>query len=121
LRRNKIAMGFETTFPQLFAWDAPRVLMEDYLKVAALPGAVSRESWPTRKYRAERNTELLLSLLERPQRHAQHRSSCWVGAERSAGLVKRIGGAGHEIAGHGSRTNSSIANRATSALGTTAG
>jgi hypothetical protein len=41
--------------------------MEDYFQVAALPGAVSRESWPTRKYRVERNTELLLSLLEAPK------------------------------------------------------
>jgi hypothetical protein len=63
-------MGCRTSFPQLSlrTLTAFSVDVEDCFRIAALPDALSRESWPTRKYRVERrNTELLLSLLEAPK------------------------------------------------------
>ena len=37
--------------------------VEDYFHVAALSSAISRDSWATREYRVEANTERLLALL----------------------------------------------------------
>jgi polysaccharide deacetylase family protein (PEP-CTERM system associated) len=74
--------------------------VEDYFHVAALAGAVSRESWPTREYRVERNTQRILSLLETRGVHGTFFVLGWV-AERSPGLVRSIAAAGHEIACHG--------------------
>ncbi|MGH8262947.1 MAG: XrtA system polysaccharide deacetylase [Steroidobacterales bacterium] len=74
--------------------------VEDYFQVAALKPAVSRDSWSSRELRVERNTERMLEML------AAHRTSAtffvlgWV-AERVPALVKKIHGAGHEIACHG--------------------
>jgi polysaccharide deacetylase family protein (PEP-CTERM system associated) len=74
--------------------------VEDYFQVAALSSAVSRESWPTREYRVEGNTERLLNLLAEKGVRGTFFVLGWV-AERSPGLVKRIAAAGHEIACHG--------------------
>lgn len=74
--------------------------VEDYFHVAALASAVSRDSWPTREYRVERNTERLLELLAERNVHGTFFVLGWV-AERSPGLVRRIAAAGHEIACHG--------------------
>ncbi|MGH8201366.1 MAG: XrtA system polysaccharide deacetylase [Steroidobacteraceae bacterium] len=74
--------------------------VEDYFQVAALASAVSRESWPTREYRVEQNTERLLELLAERDVHGTFFVLGWV-AERSPGLVRRIAAAGHEIACHG--------------------
>lgn len=74
--------------------------VEDYFQVAALAAAVPRDSWSTREYRVERNTERLLELLERKRVHGTFFVLGWV-AERSPALVRRIAAAGHEIACHG--------------------
>ncbi|MGH8137871.1 MAG: XrtA system polysaccharide deacetylase [Steroidobacteraceae bacterium] len=74
--------------------------VEDYFQVAALASAVSRESWPTREYRVERNTDRILTLLEERGVHGTFFVLGWV-AERSPDLVRRIATAGHEIACHG--------------------
>lgn len=74
--------------------------VEDYFHVAALSRAVSRESWPTREYRVERNTERLLSVLANKGVHGTFFVLGWV-AERSPNLLRRIASAGHEIACHG--------------------
>ncbi|MDB6087794.1 MAG: polysaccharide deacetylase [Gammaproteobacteria bacterium] len=74
--------------------------VEDYFQVAALAGAISRESWPTREYRVERNTEIILDLLAEKKVRGTFFVLGWV-AERSANLVARIAAAGHEIACHG--------------------
>ena len=74
--------------------------VEDYFQVAALSGAIPRESWPSREYRVESNTERILSLLEAKHVRATFFVLGWV-AERSPGLVKRIAAGGHEIACHG--------------------
>src|SRR3981081_3253736 len=74
--------------------------VEDYFHVAALASAVSRESWPTREYRVERNTHRILSLLDARGVRGTFFVLGWVG-ERSPGLVRNIAAAGHEIACHG--------------------
>jgi polysaccharide deacetylase family protein (PEP-CTERM system associated) len=84
----------------------PRILnaftidVEDYFQVAALAPAISRESWPTREYRVEKNTERLLALLARRGIRGTFFVLGWV-AERSPELIRRIAAAGHEIACHG--------------------
>jgi polysaccharide deacetylase family protein (PEP-CTERM system associated) len=74
--------------------------VEDYFQVAALSGAISRESWPTREYRVESNTQRILSLLDSRGVRGTFFVLGWV-AERSPGLVRTIAEAGHEVACHG--------------------
>jgi polysaccharide deacetylase family protein (PEP-CTERM system associated) len=74
--------------------------VEDYFQVAALAPAVPRESWPTREYRVERNTDVILNLLAERGIRGTFFILGWC-AERSPELIRRIAGAGHEIACHG--------------------
>lgn len=74
--------------------------VEDYFQVAALAPSVPRDSWSTREYRVERNTERILGLLAERGMRGTFFVLGWC-AERSQGLVKRIAAAGHEIACHG--------------------
>jgi polysaccharide deacetylase family protein (PEP-CTERM system associated) len=74
--------------------------VEDYFQVAALASAISRDSWSTREYRVEANTERILNLLAEKSVRGTFFVLGWV-AEKSPGLVRRIAGAGHEIACHG--------------------
>lgn len=74
--------------------------VEDYFHVAALASAVSRDSWPSRESRVERNTERLLALLDEKRVHGTFFILGWQ-AERSPQLVRRIAAAGHEIGCHG--------------------
>lgn len=74
--------------------------VEDYFQVAALAPAIPRDTWPTREYRVEANTERILSLLAEKGIHGTFFILGWV-AEKSPHLVKRIAAAGHEIACHG--------------------
>lgn len=74
--------------------------VEDYFQVAALSSVISRDSWATREYRVEGNTDRLLHLLEDNGVLGTFFVLGWV-AERSPGLVRRISAAGHEIASHG--------------------
>jgi polysaccharide deacetylase family protein (PEP-CTERM system associated) len=74
--------------------------VEDYFHVAALASAISRDSWATREYRVEANTDRLLGLLAERGVQGTFFVLGWV-AERSPALVRRIAQAGHEIACHG--------------------
>src|SRR5438105_11846433 len=50
--------------------------VEDYFHVAALSSVISRDSWATREYRVEANTERLLALLaERSEEHTSELQS----------------------------------------------
>ena len=86
--------------PQRGTVNAFSIDVEDYFQVAALSGAISRDSWPTREYRVEANTGRILSLLDEKKVRGTFFVLGWV-AEKSPGLVKRIADAGHEIACHG--------------------
>ena len=74
--------------------------VEDYFQVAALAPAIPRESWPTREYRVERNTDVILNLLAERQVRGTFFVLGWC-AEKSPALVKKIAAAGHEVACHG--------------------
>jgi polysaccharide deacetylase family protein (PEP-CTERM system associated) len=74
--------------------------VEDYFHVAALSSAVSRDSWPERECRVERNTQRLLELLADRGVRGTFFVLGWVGA-RYPDLVRRIAAAGHEVACHG--------------------
>src|SRR5580692_1801968 len=74
--------------------------VEDYFQVAALAPAIPVESWPTREYRVEANTEVILKLCAEKNVRGTFFILGWV-AEKSPQLVKRIAAAGHEIACHG--------------------
>lgn len=74
--------------------------VEDYFHVAALAPAVSRESWPERECRVERNTERLLALLAERGVSGTFFVLGWV-ADRYPALVRRIAESGHEVACHG--------------------
>jgi polysaccharide deacetylase family protein (PEP-CTERM system associated) len=74
--------------------------VEDYFHVEALSSVISRESWSTREYRVEANTERLLGVLAEHGVAGTFFVLGWV-AERSPALVRRIAAAGHEIACHG--------------------
>jgi polysaccharide deacetylase family protein (PEP-CTERM system associated) len=74
--------------------------VEDYFQVLALSPAIPVESWPTREYRVEANTEVILKLCAEKNVRGTFFVLGWV-AEKSPQLVKRIAAAGHEIACHG--------------------
>ena len=74
--------------------------VEDYFQVAALAPAVARETWSQRESRVERNTDILLALLEERGLYATFFVLGWI-AERHPTLVERIAAAGHEVASHG--------------------
>ncbi len=74
--------------------------VEDYFQVAALAPAITRESWPRRESRVERNTDRLLGLLAERGIRGTFFVLGWI-AERHPTLVKRIAAAGHEVASHG--------------------
>jgi polysaccharide deacetylase family protein (PEP-CTERM system associated) len=74
--------------------------VEDYFQVAALAAANPVETWPTREYRVEANTEVILKLCEEKKVRGTFFILGWV-AEKSPQLVKRIAAGGHEIACHG--------------------
>jgi polysaccharide deacetylase family protein (PEP-CTERM system associated) len=74
--------------------------VEDYFQVAALASAIPRESWSTREYRVEANTDVILQLCDEKRVRGTFFILGWV-AEKSPQLVKRIASAGHEIACHG--------------------
>ena len=79
--------------------NALTVDVEDYFQVSAFAGCVARSEWDTLESRVCRNTERLLELFEQAGTHATFFVLGWV-AERFPELVKRIHGAGHELASH---------------------
>jgi polysaccharide deacetylase family protein (PEP-CTERM system associated) len=74
--------------------------VEDYFHVAALAPSIARASWQSREYRVAANVERLLALFAERGARATFFVLGWV-AERSPELVRRIAGAGHEVASHG--------------------
>jgi polysaccharide deacetylase family protein (PEP-CTERM system associated) len=80
--------------------NAMTVDVEDYFQVSAFDRVVSRDSWETQESRVAGNTDQLLELFDRFDVHATFFILGWV-ADRAPELVRRIAGAGHEIACHG--------------------
>ena len=74
--------------------------VEDYFMVSAFADRIPFERWPAYECRVENSTCRILDLLAERGVHASFFILGWV-AERFPALVKRIHGAGHEVASHG--------------------
>ena len=74
--------------------------VEDYYQVSAFEKISPPSSWAGRESRVERNTDLILAILDEASIKATFFVLGWV-AEHCPGLVKLIAARGHEIASHG--------------------
>jgi polysaccharide deacetylase family protein (PEP-CTERM system associated) len=79
---------------------AMTVDVEDYFQVEAFTGAVDRAHWDTLECRVERNVDRVLEIFAEAQVSATFFTLGWI-AQRYPTLVRRIVGAGHELASHG--------------------
>jgi len=80
--------------------NALSVDVEDYFQVWALAPWFPRSTWDQTPCRIERNVDLILELLEEADARATFFTLGWI-AERYPAMIRRIAGAGHEIASHG--------------------
>ena len=80
--------------------NAMSVDVEEHFHVSVFDGIVPRAAWDTMESRVVANTGRLLSLFDEYGVRATFFVLGWV-AERHADLVRRIAGAGHEVASHG--------------------
>ena len=74
--------------------------VEDYFHVAALASSIPTSKWDSLECRVEKNTDKLLELFASKNVTATFFTLGWV-AERFPQIVKKIAGAGHEVASHG--------------------
>lgn len=74
--------------------------VEDYFQVEAFASTIDRRDWERLPDRVERNTDRLLEILGETETKATFFVLGWI-AQRHPALVKRIAGAGHELASHG--------------------
>ncbi len=74
--------------------------VEDYFQVSAFEPYATKKGWGGFESRVEKNTELLLDLLDDLQTQATFFVLGWV-AERQPKLIKTIAQRGHEVASHG--------------------
>lgn len=74
--------------------------VEDYYQVSAFEQHIARADWPLQTQRVEGNVERILALCQRHQVHATFFTLGWT-AENYPAMVRRIVGAGHELASHG--------------------
>ncbi|MDX1589798.1 MAG: DUF3473 domain-containing protein [Oleiphilaceae bacterium] len=80
--------------------NAMTIDVEDYFHVSALAESIDPGDWHSMEYRAEANTDRLLSLFAEKGVKGTFFVLGWV-AEKSPLLIRRIADAGHEIACHG--------------------
>jgi polysaccharide deacetylase family protein (PEP-CTERM system associated) len=76
--------------------------LEDYYHVSAFRDQIPVDQWSSRQSRIERNTDLLLDLLDHAGCKATFFTLGWV-AEKQPHVVKRVAECGHEIACHSLR------------------
>jgi polysaccharide deacetylase family protein (PEP-CTERM system associated) len=74
--------------------------VEEYFQVVALSPHVPRDSWDDIPSRVEAPVDRLLELLDQHEASGTFFILGWI-AERYPELVRRIAGAGHEVASHG--------------------
>jgi polysaccharide deacetylase family protein (PEP-CTERM system associated) len=74
--------------------------VEDWFQVGAFEGVIDRESWDSLGSRVEDNCLAILDMFARADVKATFFTLGWV-AERHGPLMRRIVGAGHELASHG--------------------
>ncbi len=74
--------------------------VEDYFQVEALSSAINIDSWGQHESRVEKNTHLMLKILDDAQQKGTFFVLGWI-AKRFPKLVEQISAQGHEIASHG--------------------
>jgi len=74
--------------------------VEDYFQVQAFAHCIPRADWDTIPRRVEANVDRILEQFDRAGAKATFFTLGWV-AERHPAMVRRIVGAGHELASHG--------------------
>jgi len=74
--------------------------VEDYFQVSAFAPHIPRSEWDGLPCRVEQNMDRILELLAEADVHATFFTLGWI-AERYPDLIRRVNGAGHEIASHG--------------------
>lgn len=84
-----------TDFPNALTCD-----VEDYFQVSAFEHLVTKESWRERECRIPRNVDRTLQLYADAGVRGTFFTLGWV-AEHHPEVVRRIAGAGHEVASHG--------------------
>lgn len=82
--------------------NALTVDLEDYYHVTAFRDNIAQSQWDVRQSRVERNTDLLLDLLDEAGWKATFFTLGWV-AEQHPHLVRRVAERGHEVACHSLR------------------
>lgn len=80
--------------------NALSVDVEDWFQVGAFETVIDRKDWDSLECRVERNTDTVMALFDEAGVKATFFTLGWV-AERYPALIRRIVGAGHEIASHG--------------------
>jgi polysaccharide deacetylase family protein (PEP-CTERM system associated) len=80
--------------------NALSVDVEDWFQVGAFESVIDRKDWDSLECRVERNTDAVMALFDKAGVKATFFTLGWV-AERYPALIRRIVGAGHEIASHG--------------------
>ncbi|SCW44463.1 polysaccharide deacetylase family protein, PEP-CTERM locus subfamily [Sphingobium faniae] len=80
--------------------NALSVDVEDWFQVGAFERTIRRDDWDSLTHRVERNTDAVLELFDAAGVTATFFTLGWV-AERYPALMRRIAGAGHEVASHG--------------------
>jgi polysaccharide deacetylase family protein (PEP-CTERM system associated) len=80
--------------------NALSVDVEDWFQVGAFETVIDRKDWDSLECRVERNTDAVMALFDETGVKATFFTLGWV-AERYPVLIRRIVGAGHEIASHG--------------------
>ena len=86
--------------PPVILRNALTIDVEDYFQVSAFAPHIARADWPRLECRVEANIERILLLLESRRIHATFFTLGWI-AERYPAMLRRVAGAGHEVASHG--------------------
>ena len=74
--------------------------VEDWFQVGAFERTIDRADWPALECRVEANCDAVLQIFAEAKAKGTFFTLGWV-AERYPALIKRIVGAGHELASHG--------------------
>ena len=86
--------------PPVVLRNALTIDVEDYFQVSAFAPHIARADWHRLECRVEANIERILLLLESRRIHATFFTLGWI-AERYPAMLRRVAGAGHEVASHG--------------------
>ena len=76
--------------------------LEDYYQVSAFNNSVAPSAWSKQESRVERNTDILLEMLDEAGHKATFFTLGWV-AEHHPALIRKVAQNGHEIACHSLR------------------